>query len=70
MHVDVVAFFSRMEELRAQKPAISKPGRGAAVASRLEAAPRPERRLKAFPGAHLQIRFAALDLTFPIWLWN
>lgn len=26
--MDVVAFFSRVEELRAQKPAISKPGRG------------------------------------------
>lgn len=28
MRMDVVAFFSRVEELRAQKPAISKPGRG------------------------------------------
>ena len=28
MNVDIVAFFQRVEDLRAQKPAISKPGRG------------------------------------------
>ena len=28
MNVDIVAFFQRVEDLRAQKPTISKPGRG------------------------------------------
>lgn len=28
IHMDVVAFFNRVEELRAQRPVISKPGRG------------------------------------------
>ena len=28
MNVDIVAFFQRVEDLRTQKPAISKPGRG------------------------------------------
>ena len=28
MNVDIVAFFQRVEDLRVQKPTISKPGRG------------------------------------------
>lgn len=56
MRTDVVAFFTRVEELRAQKPVISKPGRGRRRSVTLGSNTPTRAQAKKRPGCSAEVR--------------